>query len=332
MTASLGEIELVPLADESLGVRSMAIGLRTPDLAILLDAGVSLAPRRHSLPPHPYEFLAAKEARERIERFAERCELVTVSHYHLDHYTPSFTSFYEWSSEEAFEKVYSGKLILAKKPDSSVSFNQRRRASVLLRELRELGCKVVEADGLSLTLGETVVRALGPYSHGFDTALGRVLAYLIKRGNARVVYAPDVQGPVENTALSELLSLSPTLLIVGGPPTYLEGVKVSAKNVERGLENLATISNRLAVVVSHHTLRDLAWRSKLKSKGAGRLLTYAELLGVEERLLEARRRELYEKYPPPDEFLNWLKSMRRGEKSPPPLPSGGLPSVTKLGC
>jgi len=312
----VGKIEVYPLADESFGARSMALGVATPDATVLFDAGVSLAPRRFGLPPHPLEFRAAREARERIVRFAERSDVITISHYHLDHYTPSFTSFYEWSGREVFERTYAGRTIFAKKPDATVSFNQRRRAAALLRELKELGCRVLEADGNRIALGKTVIEALGPYPHGSVGPMGHVLAFVVEYEGVKVVYAPDVQGPVDDRAAMDIASREPELLIVGGPPLYLEGVKVDSESVERGLTNLVLLSKLARVVVSHHTLRDASWRNRLAERGAENVLTYSEIAGAEERLLEARRRELYREAPPPPEFMEWL---RRGAKTPPPL-------------
>lgn len=315
---SVRKIELYPLAEESLGVRSMALGVVTPDASILLDAGVSLAPRRFGLPPHPEEFKAAREARARITSFAARCDVVTVSHYHLDHYTPSFTSYYEWSDRSAFEKTYAGKLILAKKPDRSISFNQRKRASVLLRELSEVGCRVVLSDGLRLVIGRTYIEALGPFPHGFESPMGSVVSFLIEYSGARLVFAPDVQGPMESSVADVIASLKPGLVVVGGPPLYLEGHKVEEEWVERGLKNLVVISRSTSVVVCHHTLREEGWRDKLASKGVSTVMTYAELLGVQERLLEARRRSLYKEEPPSQRFIEWMQAPR-DSRGPPPL-------------
>lgn len=286
----------------------MALGVVTPDTTVLFDAGLSLAPRRFGLPPHPLEFKAAREARERITRFARRSDVITVSHYHLDHYTPSFTSYYEWCGREVFEETYSGKLVLVKKPDSTVSFNQRRRAAAFLRELQELGCRVLEADGRRIEHGKTVIEALGPYPHGREGPMGKVLAFMIKYERTKIVFAPDVQGPVDDQAAKELAAIKPTLLVVGGPPLYLEGFKVDAESVKRGLRNLTLLSKIARIVVTHHTLRDAEWRTHLAEEGVASVLTYAELAGAEERLLEARRRTLYDEAPPPPEFLEWLRS------------------------
>jgi len=46
-------MEVVPVGEESLGVRSMCLYVETRDVRVLFDAGVSLAPRRFGLPPHP---------------------------------------------------------------------------------------------------------------------------------------------------------------------------------------------------------------------------------------------------------------------------------------
>ena len=80
---SLDKIRVSPLAAESFGVRSMCTLVETPDVSVLLDAGVSLAPYRFSLPPHPLEFQTIARLREVIAEAADKAEVVTISHYHL---------------------------------------------------------------------------------------------------------------------------------------------------------------------------------------------------------------------------------------------------------
>ena len=87
-------MEIVPVGEESLGVRSMCLYVETRDLRILLDAGVSLAPRRFGLPPHPLELQRAREVREQILRLAAYADVVTISHYHRDHFTVPYPSQY----------------------------------------------------------------------------------------------------------------------------------------------------------------------------------------------------------------------------------------------
>ena len=149
--------------------------------------------------------------------------------------------------------------------------------------------------------------------------MGMVLAFMIEHEDIRVVYAPDVQGPASSEVAEELLELRPTVLVIGGPPTYLAGLKIRTSVVEAGLSNLARLARNTLLVVSHHLLRDLEWRDRLRILGVKRVNTYASLMGVDENCLEARRRELYQDRPPSHEFLEWLEKYRRGIRETPPL-------------
>jgi predicted metallo-beta-lactamase superfamily hydrolase len=78
----------MPLAADSLGVRSMATYVEAGDLRLLIDPGAALGPRRFNLAPTPEELEALKRAEDRIEGYSRRATLVTVSHYHADHFRP----------------------------------------------------------------------------------------------------------------------------------------------------------------------------------------------------------------------------------------------------
>jgi predicted metallo-beta-lactamase superfamily hydrolase len=123
----LKKIKVIPQAEESFGVRSMCISIETSDTKILLEAGSSLAPKRMGCHPHPREYQALAECRKRINKTAEKSEITTISHYHFDHHTPSYTDWFtNWSSEETAKK-YEGKLVLAKSYRPMVNVSQRRR-------------------------------------------------------------------------------------------------------------------------------------------------------------------------------------------------------------
>jgi predicted metallo-beta-lactamase superfamily hydrolase len=110
----LRHVHVVPLAAESFGVRSMCTYVETSDVRILLDGGVSLCPERFGLPPHPREFKAITDSRKRIAEFAEKAGIVTISHYHFDHHTPSFTDWLcNWTEAgETARQIYQGKTVL----------------------------------------------------------------------------------------------------------------------------------------------------------------------------------------------------------------------------
>ncbi|HIH73196.1 MAG TPA: hypothetical protein HA300_07595, partial [Thermococcaceae archaeon] len=51
-------MKVIPLASESLGVRSLATFLEIGKVGILIDPGAALGPKRYSLPPAKIEMEA----------------------------------------------------------------------------------------------------------------------------------------------------------------------------------------------------------------------------------------------------------------------------------
>ena len=96
-------MRVIPLAADSLGVRSMATYVEAGSLRLLLDPGARLSPRRFGLPPAPEEDEALARAVDRIEAYAVRAALVTVSHFHADHYRLE-------------PRIYAGRRVWAKDP------------------------------------------------------------------------------------------------------------------------------------------------------------------------------------------------------------------------
>jgi hypothetical protein len=325
----LRKIKVRPLAFESFGVRSMCTLVETPDVKVLLDAGVALGPSRFGLPPHPKEYRALKERRGLIVEAAEKADIVTVSHYHFDHHTPSFTDWANlWSSAEIAEQIYRGKIVLAKSFRSKINFSQRRRGWLFRKGGGELAAKLEYADGKSFRFGETTLRFSGPVFHGGeDSELGWVLVTVIDYGDEKVLYAPDVQGPVSDETLRMILRESASIAIIGGPPIYLSDFRVSKEAIEHSLRNLAVISSHVPLtILDHHVLRIEDWKEWLKpvfrsSSSAGhRVLTAAEYVGEPVSPLEASRKALFEIDPPSREFTRWTRlPMRKRKLIPPPI-------------
>ena len=323
----LGKIRVVPLADESLGVRSMSVYVQTPDLGILIDAGVSLAPRRYGLPPHPSEFIKLREARERILNYSRLSEVVIISHYHLDHYTPSFPSWYEWTREDTYEEIYGDKIVLMKDFSNNINYRQMVRAKYLYEAIKDKAYKILQVDGKTIRIGDTIVKFSKPFPHGPPgTRLGWVLMTTVIFDDEKVVHASDIQGPMDHNALEYIIEERPDILILGGPPLYLEGKKVSMADIERGMKNMIELIRRMNIVIlSHHTLRDPGWKDRLNSafiesgESENKVFTMAEYRGMDNMLLEARRKELWEKMPPNEEFIRWinLKGKDRIKVHPP---------------
>src|SRR5205809_6858837 len=77
-------MKVVPLAAESLGVRSMATYVEAGPTGILIDPGATLSPARFNLPPSEEEGEALRLVNARISAYAARSSLVFVSHFHED--------------------------------------------------------------------------------------------------------------------------------------------------------------------------------------------------------------------------------------------------------
>jgi len=326
----LKRIAVVPLAAESLGVRSMCTYVETPDVRILFDAGVSLCPRRFSLPPHPLEFRAIAECRRRIADAACKAEIVTLSHYHMDHYTPSFEDWLcNWTeADETARQLYAGKTILAKNHRECVNPSQRRRGWLFEKTSGKVAGKLESADGKGYRFNGTTLRFSEPVSHGAEHSyLGWVLMATVDCDGERFVFAPDVQGPICNATLEAIAEERPQLLMIGGPPLYLLGTKVEESQIAAGLRNLERLVAGVPhVILDHHVLRDEDWRAKTdgvfrSAHGAGSTLqTAAEFVGRENAFLEARRRKLFAENPASEEFAKWMRKNEETQKySKPPI-------------
>jgi predicted metallo-beta-lactamase superfamily hydrolase len=325
----LNKIRVSPLAAESLGTRSMCTFVKTEDVKVVLDAGVSLAPSRFGLPPHPKEYDAIIEIRKTIEEKTSVADIVTISHYHFDHHTPSFVDWVcNWSSPTIAQKIYEDKLVLLKNYKMNINFSQRRRGWVFAKTGGRYAKKLEVADGKVFKFGDTLLKFSEPVFHGSeDSPLGWVLATTIWCGDERVVFAPDVQGPMHDATLKMIIAEKPQLLIIGGPPLYLAGFRVPEAQIREGLERLKQlVANVPLIILEHHLLRTENWREQsitifeTARKTGHKVVSAAEFLGKEDNLLEARRKQLFEAESPGKAFMKWAKiSMPARELVKPPL-------------
>jgi len=77
--------------------------------------------------------------------------------------------------------------------------------------------------------------------------------------------------------------------------------------LQNSIKNIVEIMNKTQVkklVLDHHLLRDLDWKTRLKDifpaaeeKGV-EIISAAEFRGLKNDLLEARRKELWKQFPP----------------------------------
>jgi uncharacterized protein len=301
--------------------------VRTRDVTVLLDAGVALGPR-FRLMPHPKEFKARDEARERINEAVAKAKVVTISHYHNDHHTPNYLDpVWLGSTPQLSEKTYAGKIVLAKDFRSKINTAQRRRGWMFKQAAERWAEKLETADNRTFDFGKTTIRFSPPQPHGEDeSGLGWVLLCMIEKSGEKIVFAPDVQGPVSSETVKVILDEKPSLVILGGPPTYLQGFRIGEEFFRTALLHMEMIAKEVeTLVIDHHLLRDEGWYKFLDpvrtsaEKMGHRVITAAELLKKEPNPLECRRKELYEEEKPSAEFLKWAKLPKEklNETAPP---------------
>lgn len=311
-----GEIRILPLAAESFGVRGLAVAVETDDVRMVVDPGSALGPR-FNLPPHEKEYFALADSRRRILEAARNADVLTVSHYHFDHYLPGFEDWtWIWSSPELAERLYRGKLILAKDPGEWINVSQRKRGYMFWKLNSEIA-ELKVADGKTFEFGKTRVEFSRPVFHGGSDALGYVVMVKVKTPAGVFLHASDVQGPVKEETLRMILSARPTAVMIGGPPTYLGGFRVGEMELESARENLKKIAEKVELlIVDHHLLRDGGYREFLApvireaGKHSHRVVTASELEGKKPEILEAFRKELHQGKPVPKE---WYEKLERGE-------------------
>ncbi|MDK2795096.1 MAG: uncharacterized protein PWQ22_1360 [Archaeoglobaceae archaeon] len=284
-------MEIIPIAYDSMGVRSMATFVKTKDLALTIDPSVSLAPSRYGLPPHRLEIERMNEKWKEIRDFVSKSDAIAITHYHYDHHNPNEV------------EILKGKRLFLKHFKEKINRSQSERANYFLERLREINAEFEFSDGKSYEFGNTIIEFSKPVFHGVNQKLGFVLEIFISEGNESFLFSSDVEGPIHEDQTAFIIEREPRIVFIDGPMTYMLGYRFSGDSFNKAVENIKKILEvSETVALDHHLLRDLKWREKISG-----LFSYAEELGVKlcstseflgkpEDLLEAKRKELYQKY------------------------------------
>lgn len=279
------------LGADSIGVRSLATFVRTETGGILIDPGVSVAPRRDGLPPHPVELEALRRVRDEIQTRAAQAAAIVITHFHHDHYSSFEDRPLDLTSPATARAVYRDLPVYVKDWRRNLNRAQKARA---VQFLRNLGRRVVPADGRSL--GQI---AFSPaVKHGeAGSKQGWVVMASVAGARERLVFGSDIQ-LIERESVDWILDQNPTIVITSGPPIYLSAV--SEGTGEKARANLLRLVEAVpTTVVDHHLLRTEGYLEFLRDAvdlagGRGhRLLTAAEFMGRPNALLEANRKRLW---------------------------------------
>jgi uncharacterized protein len=277
-------VNVVPLAADSLGVRSMATYVECGQTRVLIDPGAALAPNRFGLPPADEEWDCLKRSNDRISAYAARAGIVFISHYHDDHFRHD-------------PGLYEGRTVWAKDAKRMINPRQAQRAGELWRSIAR-GCRLDSADGRSMETLDARLSVSPPLAHGVEgTGLGYVVALTVTdlREGTRFVHASDVQGPLSAVAAAYLIREKPDIVYLSGPPAYLEQ-QIGAALVDQGIDHLLRLLDQTdcRVILDHYALRaadyperfERLWRTE-------RVVTAAGYLGQADLPLESKRRSLW---------------------------------------
>jgi predicted metallo-beta-lactamase superfamily hydrolase len=285
------QLQITPLAAESMGSRSMATFVETGDIKLLIDPGANIGSFRYGLSPHPLEAWCMKKHRERIRLYAASADVIVITHYHFDHFIPDLADMYQ------------RKILLVKDPNKNINLQQRKRAFAFLKSLNKRPSEVRYMDGKKYDFDQTHLIFSHPLPHGENDLKGHIIELVVQKEERKFLFSSDVQGPSHDASLEFILEQNPDTLYLDGPITYLQESQDSQKSLDRILQRLYTIIEKtklVSMIIDHHLLRDIDWQEKidpLYKIASGKSIaiqTAAEYRGEENNLLEARRNQLYE--------------------------------------
>ena len=198
----LDDIEITPIAAESLGVRSLCTFVRTPDVSILFDSSAALA-NRYALEPHPLEYQELAHTLADIRSCAEDSDILSISHYHYDHIRPGFENYqYNICTRDERKEMFTGKIVYAKDNRENINNSQRRRGYYFIKDVQTVIKEIHWADGRSFQVSDTHITYSPPLPHGSNNSpLGFVIATMVEYSGKRFLFAPDIQGPTSKETL-----------------------------------------------------------------------------------------------------------------------------------
>jgi predicted metallo-beta-lactamase superfamily hydrolase len=284
-------MEVFPIAADSLGTRSMATLVKTKDPSILIDPSVALGPSRYRLAPHPLELHRLDEHWMEIKKHAKKSGILIVTHYHYDHHNPDAP------------EIYKDKVVFLKHPKTKINKSQMGRAKFFLERLEGFPKELAYSDGNEFSFGKTKIRFSKPVFHGTNSRLGYVTEVSIKEGDFCFVFTSDVEGPSINDQAKFIIDENPNLVYLDGPMTYMLGYRYSKASFLQSIKNITRIFEKTKIeklIIDHHFLRDIKWGSRIDEVYAAakkqdvEVVTAAEHLGLENEMLEAGRKELYD--------------------------------------
>jgi hypothetical protein len=283
----MGTIKI--LAAESLGVRSLCCLIEKEEQKILIDPGISLGYNRHGLLPHPIQIAVDEIIRAKIIEELKSATDLVFSHFHGDHIPFKNANVYQIKLNQVKKHLKDINIWSKSAEDESHKFQERAW------DLKFNSNHFTEAE--AQTIDDLIFSE--PVFHGEkDSFLGQVMMTKIKLKNKYFVHASDIQFLYTPT-IKKLIMLQPDIVIASGPPLYLS--HIDQKIAAEAAENILLLSSKVeTLIIDHHLLRaeaGLRYLRELNNKSKNQIISAADFMGLKPCLLEARREELYDKFP-----------------------------------
>ncbi len=289
------------LGTESLGVRGLCCFVETGNKKILIDPGIALGYTRYKLLPHPLQVAVDERIQKKIiEAWSEATDIV-ISHFHGDHIPLLNANPYQLNVEKVVG-LNPGVKIWAKL--SQLSPTEEKRAVPLSLFL---GKDLISAEGKD----EEMLSFSKPVPHGVsEHNLEKVIMTRIE-GDCIFVHASDIQ-LLNNEAVSKIVSWGPDVVLASGPPFYL--CRLSNDQVKEAWENAIRLSQKVdTLILDHHLMRSydgVKWLERLSDETNKKIMCGADFMKKPRMLLEAQRKDLYEKMHVPE---GWHEAYAEGK-------------------
>jgi len=281
------------LGTESLGVRGCCCLIETKNKKILIDPGIALGYMRHKLLPHPFQIAVGERVRAQIIEYWSVATSIVISHFHGDHVPLYDANPYQLSVKNLIG--LNPNVEIYTKSDMYLSDLESKRARQLFSML---GKKPIAAEGRNMdnmTFSQ-------PVTHGNDLSTTVIMTRVEE--DRVFVHAPGIQ-LINDEAISQIIDWHPDIVFVDGPPLYIpralskDQVAEAKHNIKKLAESIGTI------IIDHHIMRNyegIKWIEELSCKTGKRIICGADFMHQQRMLLEASRKDLYEKMPVPQDW------------------------------
>ncbi|MCK4646519.1 MAG: MBL fold metallo-hydrolase [Candidatus Aminicenantes bacterium] len=291
------------LGTESLGVRGLSCLVEAKERKIVIDPGLALGYQRHGLLPHPFQVAVGERVRRKIVEVLKDCTDIVISHFHGDHIPLANANPYQLAANQVVQHFQKPRLWCKGTHDLSVAMLKR------CKDLSEILCRHFpksegENHGL-LSFSRSV-------PHGeHNSRQGTVMMTRIKDRTEVFVHASDIQ-LLDGEPISQILDWKPDILLVSGPPLYLQHISSTMK--KNAWQNALRLAREVeTLILDHHLLRCMEGSRFLKDLSfmtKHRVISAADYAGKKPLPLEALRQRLYRELPV---SKGWHKAYASGE-------------------